>query len=182
MASTYRRQFAAETLNRQFSYTPSVTADLAVRLDKMKAPRERRWDSFRFFWDNLISVAASTTTATAAATASATAGTFGLGPRLVDVDGATAHLRTIQRGNCFVSVLVAGHLHEAETAGAPRITVRHDANPVHLPEMFEQGPKFVFVCVEAQISNKNILHASASALSCRKCKQFGGLGRSGGPS
>jgi hypothetical protein len=50
-----------------------------------------------------------------------------------------------------------------------------------LSERFENRPEFVFVCVEAQISHENILHASASALSCRTCKQFGGLGRSGGP-
>jgi hypothetical protein len=50
-----------------------------------------------------------------------------------------------------------------------------------LPKRLEQLPQFVFGCVEAQIPHKNILHASASALSCRKCEQFGGLGRSGGP-
>jgi hypothetical protein len=93
------------------------------------------------------SAPAATISAIAATTASATAGALGLGPRLIDVDRASAH----------------------------------DTDSVYLSERFKKRPEFFFVCIEAQIPNKDILHASASALSCRKCKQFGGLGRSGGP-
>jgi hypothetical protein len=127
------------------------------------------------------SAPAATISAIAATTASATAGALGFGPGLIDVDRASAHLRAIQGGNCLLAVFVAGHLHEAEPTRAPGVTVGHDTDSVYLSERFKKRPEFVFVCVEAQIPNKDILHASASALSCRKCKQFGGLGRSGGP-
>jgi hypothetical protein len=139
---------------------------------------------------SLIAVATPASSAAPAATISAIAApapgpraatAFGLGPRLIDVDGASAHGGAIQSCDRLIAVLVAGHLHETETTGAPRVTVCHDAHAVHLSERLKDLPEFVFVCVETQISNENILHASASALGCRKCKQFGGLGRAGEP-
>jgi hypothetical protein len=39
-----------------------------------------------------------------------------------------------------------------------------------LSERFKQLAEFVFVGVEAQVSHKDILHAFASALSCRKVR------------
>ena len=136
----------------------------------------------------LVAVAPSTTaapaatiSAIAATTASASANPFGLGPRLIDVDRAPTDRGAIQGRDRLITVFVAGHLHEAETTGAPGVTVRHDAHAIDLSEWFKKRTELVFVCIEAQIPYKNILHASASALSCRECKQFGGLGRSGGP-
>src|SRR5580658_1068122 len=120
-----------------------------------------------------ISAVASTTTATASAAA------FGFRPCFVDVDGAPADRGAVQGCDCLLAVFVAGHFHEAETAGTSGVTVGHDAHAVDLPERLKQLPEFVFVGVEAQVAHENILHASASALSCRKCEQFGGLGRSG---
>ncbi len=105
-----------------------------------------------------------------AASAATAAAALSLGASLIDVDGAPADLRSVQRRNRFLAVFVAGHLHEAEAARAPSITVRHNAYAVHLTVRLEKLPQFVFVGVEAQISHKDILHASASALSCRKCK------------
>jgi len=124
---------------------------------------------------------AATISAIATTAASTAAATFGLGPRLIHVDRASTDGGAIQRCDRLIAVFVAGHLHEAEAARTARVTVRHDAYSIHLSERFENRPEFVFVCVEAQISHENILHASASALSCRTCKQFGVLGRSGGP-
>ena len=118
-----------------------------------------------------VSPSATTTTATALC----------LGARFIDVDCATPDRRSIESGNGLLTIFVAGHLDESETAGAPRVSISHDAHAIHLPERFKQLTEFVFVGVEAQVPHENILHASASALSCRKCEQFGGLGRSGGP-
>jgi hypothetical protein len=103
-------------------------------------------------------------------TAATTAAALGLRARFVDVDGATADLRTVQGRNRFFSIFVAGHFHETESARAPRVAVGHDADPINLSVRFKRLPEFVFVSVEAQVPHKNILHSSASALSCRKCK------------
>jgi hypothetical protein len=145
----------------------------------------------RFSWDcpSLVTVAPPATTAASAtaisavasATASTATRTFSLGTRFVDVDRPSADRRAIQSRDRLLAIFVTGHLHETETTGSPRVTVRHDAHAIHLSERFKQLPQFVFGCVEAQVPYENILHASASALSCRKCEQFGGLGRSGGP-
>jgi lysozyme family protein len=80
-------------------------------------------------------------------------------------------LRSVQRSDRFLSIFIAGHFHKAETARASSIAVRHNADPVHLSERFKHLPQFVFRCVEAQISYKNILQASSSALSCRSASK-----------
>jgi hypothetical protein len=108
-----------------------------------------------------------TISAPPAAVASAASCVLGLGTRLVHVECATADLRTIQCGDGLLSIFIAGHFHKAEAARAPGIAVRHDADPVDLPERFKHLPQFVFRCVKAQVADKNILQASSSALSCR---------------
>jgi hypothetical protein len=100
---------------------------------------------------------------------------FGLGTGFVDVEGASADLLAVQRRNGFFSIVVAGHFHETKAAGTSRIAVGHDAYPVDLPIAFEQLAELIFPCIEAEIPHENILHALASALSCRECEQFGGL-------
>src|SRR5271156_653502 len=130
-------------------------------------------------------VAAPATAATAAATtvaaaisaapsavAAAASGVFGLRSRLVHVERASAHLRAVQRSDGLFSVFIAGHLHKAEAARAPGVAVGHDADPVHLPEGFKHLPEFVFRSVKAQVSHKNILHASSPALSCRSASSM----------
>jgi hypothetical protein len=44
-----------------------------------------------------------------------------------------------------------------------------------LSERFKHLPEFIFRCVEAQISYKDILQASSSALSCRSASSMGRL-------
>jgi hypothetical protein len=124
---------------------------------------------------------ASAISAISPATATTAATAFCLGARFIDIDRATPDRRSIKSRNRLLTIFIAGHLDESETAGAPRVSIGHDAHSIHLPERFKQLTEFVFVGVEAQVPHENILHASASALSCRKCEQFGGLGRSGGP-
>src|SRR5271155_751851 len=104
------------------------------------------------------------------AAASTAAGVLGFGAGLVDVQRASADLRAIQRSDGLFSILVAGHFHKAEPARPPGIAVGHDADPVHLTVRLKHLPQFFFRCVKAQVADKNILHASASALSCQKCK------------
>jgi hypothetical protein len=81
-------------------------------------------------------------------------------------------LRSIQSGDRFFSVLVAGHLDEAEAAGASSIAIGHNADPVHLPERLKHLPQFVFRRVKAQVAYENILQASSSALRCRSASSM----------
>jgi len=135
-------------------------------------------------------VSAATTTATstiAATTASApiattTAAALGLGAGFVDVDGAPANLATVEGCDRFFAVFVAGHLDKTETAGAAGIAIGHDAHTVHLSVTFEKLPELILTGIEAEVSYKDILHASSPALSCRKCELSSRTGRMGRPS
>jgi hypothetical protein len=108
-------------------------------------------------------------TATSAATEASTPA-FGFGPGFVDVDRATADLRTIQSSNCLFAIFVAIHLDEAKAAGAACVAIGQNADALHLSVALKSLPQLVFVGVEAQIPHKNILHASSPALSCWKCE------------
>jgi|SRR5271165_372924 len=116
--------------------------------------------------------AAATVTTSAAAVASAAPGVLRFRPRLIYVKRAPAHLRAVQCSNGFFSILITGHFHKAESARAPGIAVRHDADPVHLSERFKHLTQFVFRCVKAQVPHKDILQASPSALSCRSASSM----------
>jgi hypothetical protein len=126
----------------------------------------------------LPAIAATTTTAAtasavapvAATAASTTAGALGLRPSFVDVDRASTNLRTVQRSDGFFAVFIAGHFNESETAGATRVTIGHDANAIHLPVSFKNLSQFFLAGIEAEVPYKDVLHASSSALSCRKCE------------
>jgi hypothetical protein len=112
-----------------------------------------------------------TTAATASTAPASSAGrTIRLRSRFVDVDSASAELRSIQPCDCLLPIFVAGHLDESEASGPAGVAVGHDADAIHLSIGLEGLPQFVFTGVEAEIPHENILHASASALSCRKCK------------
>ena len=56
--------------------------------------------------------------AAAATVAPSTAGMLGFWTCFVDVESASAYLRSVQCSNGFFSVFVAGHFHKAEAARA----------------------------------------------------------------
>ncbi len=58
-------------------------------------------------------------TASASTVASAASGMLGFRARLVHVECASAHLRTVQRRDGLFSIFVTGHFHKAESARAP---------------------------------------------------------------
>ena len=109
-----------------------------------------------------------------ASTASATTATFRFGPCFVHVQGASANLRAIQCRNRFLSVLGTCHLDKTETARAPCVPVSHDADAIHLPMHFKELAQFFFRCVEIQVSNEDVLQASASGVSYLSVEHFGG--------
>ncbi len=128
--------------------------------------------------------AATTASATiATAIASTAAGPLCLWPCLINVQRTPANLRTIECGNGFLSILIAGHFHKTKSARPPGIAVSHDAYAVNLSVSLKELPQFVFVGVEAKVSYKNILHVVCPCIELSEVQaQFGGLGRSGGPS
>jgi len=173
---------AASAIPTDFTgwHNASVDLDTAGKEGNPRPDYRDRTRVDQMFRGFLVSVAPSAAAAAAAAaaiptiaatTAAAAPPTaFGLGARFVDVDGASADLRTVQSRNGLLSILVARHLYETEPARASGVAVGHDAYAVHLSVRLKKLPQFVFVGVEAQIPYENILQASASALSCRKCK------------
>src|ERR1700693_112889 len=93
------------------------------------------------------SAAATTVTAAIAASSSTVAptasGVLSFRAGLVYIEGASAHLRSVECGNGLFSVFVAGHFHKAEAARSSGIAVGHDANPIHLTERFKHLTQLV---------------------------------------
>jgi len=95
-----------------------------------------------------------------AASSAASSATLDLRTRFIHVQSPPADLIAVQRRNGFFSVLRARHLHETESARAPGIPVRHDADPVHLSVYLEELSQFIFRSVEVEVPNENVLHAN----------------------
>ena len=110
-------------------------------------------------------VAPKTTAATAATTAS-----LRFRPSFINIDGAAAHLASVERGDCFLAVFVVGHFNETEAPRPSRIAVHHDADTIHWPVGFEGLPEFVLVGVEAEIADKDVFHGSAPCIELSECK------------
>jgi hypothetical protein len=120
--------------------------------------------------------------AVAPKTTAATTASLRFRPSFINIDGAAAHLASVERGDCFLAVFVVGHFNETEAPRTSGIAVHHDADAIHWPIGFEGLPEFVLICVETEIADKDVFHGSAPALSCRNASSFRRTGRSGGPS
>src|SRR5579864_6279560 len=83
-----------------------------------------------------------------------------LGFRFVHAQGATVHLRSIQRRNRFGRFVVIGHLDEAEAAGAACIPVRDQLDARDFSKWLEDGPQSTFRGFKTHVSDKYILHIS----------------------
>jgi hypothetical protein len=104
------------------------------------------------------SAAATPTISTIPASASA----LWPGARLIDIQFTASYLAPVQRSDRLFSFLGVGHLHESKTAGPACVPVRHDTDPVHLPMRLKKLTQLFFRSIEVQISNKDVLQASAS--------------------
>jgi hypothetical protein len=136
---------------------------LSVRLSEAGgkahgAPPLRDWNTLAANQSDDLLIAASpaaaataaSTTVTAAisappaAVAASAASVLGFRTRLIHVERTATHLRTVQRRNGLVTVLVAGHFDKTESARPAGIPVCHDADPVYLSERFKHLSQFVF--------------------------------------
>ena len=129
-------------------------------------------DRIKFDWPrtqgNLITIPAApaavgATTAIAAISTTSTAA-FDFRTRFVHVQGASTNLSAIECRDGFLSVLRARHLHEAEAARAPRVPIRHDADPVHLSIGGKKLAQFILRGIEVEVANENVLQADAPIL------------------
>src|SRR6266852_2720932 len=66
----------------------------------------------------------------AVAAADTTPGALRLRPRLVNIEGAPANVRTVQSRDRFVGVAFS-HLHESETSRAACVSIRRQVNALH---------------------------------------------------
>src|SRR5437868_7941385 len=89
--------------------------------------------------------AATSTTTSAAATiaaistaAAAARTTLGLRTRFINIQRATAQLRTVQCRDGFLSVFIAGHLNETEPTRATGLAIRKNAHAIDLSIGLEQ--------------------------------------------
>jgi hypothetical protein len=110
------------------------------------------------------------TIVTAASAAPTASGAFSFGPRFVDIDGASADLRTVQGRDRLLTIFTVGHFDESEATRPAGVPVSHDAHPIHLSVGFESLAQFIFVGVKAEIPYKNILHASAPCIELSECE------------
>jgi hypothetical protein len=130
-----------------------------------------------------VAPASSTSAAAIPATATpASAAALSFRTSLIDVDGTASDLRSVQRRNCLLAIFVTVHLDKAETARSPCVTVGHDADTIDLTVCLKELPQFIFACIKAQVPHKDILHASAPALSCRNASSVRRTGRLERPS
>ena len=133
--------------------------------------QEQSWFGLPAIASTAASIAAFAATVAAKTTTAATAA-LRLRTCFIDIDGAAAH----------VAVLVVRHFNESEAPRTSGIAVHHDADAIHWPVGLEGLPEFVLICVETEITDKDVFHGAAPALSCRNASSFRRTGRSGGPS
>src|SRR5579885_349769 len=102
-------------------------------------------------------VAAAAAAAAAVAAAAAAAAALGLGPGLVDGQGAAARLLAVQGGDGRLGLLVVLHLHEAEALGAARVAVHDHLGGLHRAVGLEQGGEFRVGHPVAQVADVQLL-------------------------
>ena len=125
----------------------------------------------------LVAIATATTAAASAAISAATATALDLGTRFVHVQGASANLSAVQRGDGLVAFFGVAHFNKAKTAGAASVPVGHNADSIYLSMCFEKLAQLVFGGVEVEIPNENVLQATCLGVSYLNVGDFGATGR-----
>src|ERR1035438_1725861 len=110
----------------------------------------------------------STTTAAAAAAAAATrtaaegASAVGLGPGLVNIEGAPIQLGAVQGGDSAIGLGAVRHLDKREGTRAARIAVGNQVDPLHVPVRLKERTDGRLGCGKIQIAYKNVFHLKGS--------------------
>lgn len=104
-----------------------------------------------------ISTTSSSGVTTATTTTSSTTLVFP-GASFVAGDPAARDFLLIQTFNGSLRLAVVRHLHESETAGAPRFAIDNDADASDLTILTKRLLDFVLCCSKRQIADVNICH------------------------
>jgi hypothetical protein len=100
----------------------------------------------------------------AATTTLATAATFGLRASFVHAERATIIFGAVQGRNGLIGLRRIGHLNEGETAGAARVAIGDQVNPIYGSVRFEHGTDGGFSRAEIQVSHEDVLQSFSSVL------------------
>jgi hypothetical protein len=100
--------------------------------------------------------------ATTTSKPTATPGPFCLGLGLVDLQGASAEISSVQRQNGFIGLVGAGHFYKGEAARTTGFTVGHHAYLFDRAVGLEKGAQFGFRGAVGQVSNVEVLHCISS--------------------
>jgi hypothetical protein len=101
-------------------------------------------------------VAAIAAVAAVAAKAAAAAIFFRLG--FIDSKRPAVELPAVETSNSPLAFAVITHFYESKSSGAAGFPVGNDIYSVNRAVCLKEGPHRSFCCVEAEVSNKNILH------------------------
>src|SRR6266850_8151518 len=107
----------------------------------------------------VVATAAAPTTATKAL--STTPWPIGLWFGLVDGQGSSAQIGSIQGCDRLVGLTGVRHFHKAETARTTRLPVGHKSDFLHGAVRLENVAQFGFCCAVGQITNVQVLHCSS---------------------
>src|SRR6266545_3426588 len=87
---------------------------------------------------------------------------IGLWLGLVDGQGSSAQVGSVQNRDRLIGLTGIRHFHKAETARTTRLPVGHQSDFLHGPVRLENVAQFGFGCAMGQISNVQVLHCSSS--------------------
>src|SRR6478672_11113645 len=107
---------------------------------------------------------ATATTKPSATTTAAALGTIRLRLGLIDGQGSSTKIGSVQCGNCFIGCTGIGHFHEPETPRAPGFAVRYKGDFFHGAVRFEDVTQFGFGGAVGQIANIQVLHCISSLM------------------
>ena len=79
-----------------------------------------------------------------------------LGAGFVDVQCPAVEFRSVKRINRPIPFGIDAHFHKAKATRLAGLAIGDDADTVHSPICFKQGPKCIFSGAEAEVSYKNI--------------------------
>lgn len=108
----------------------------------------------------LTTAATTTATASAMSAAATTATAIFLRTCFVNVQSATVQFRSVECVDGAITFCIHAHFHKAKAARLASFAICYDADTVHGPVCFKQGPKGIFGRPEAEVSHKNIFQNS----------------------
>src|SRR5262249_27479590 len=131
--------------------------------DRSQLARSKKLPA-RFAWLTWMTtiVVAPTSPSTAKAMASAALRTFRFRFGLVDGQGSSAEIGSVERQNRLIGFTGIGHFDEPETTGAASIPIGHQCDLFDRAVWFEDVSQLGLSCAVGEVSNVNVLNCNSS--------------------